>query len=146
MVDIVMKRAIYPGSFNPWHAGHEDILKNTLKVFDQVVIAIGVNPQKDTNFGINDNDALFRIPESIRDDKRINVITFDGLLIDAITDNNCNAVVRGLRNGVDLEYEKVQQYWNEDLGIKVPTICFISDRELVHISSSAIRAVAKFKK
>ena len=137
-----MKRAIYPGSFNPWHEGHADVLKKALKVFDQVIIAIGKNPEKDGVASPSDNH---RIPQEIRDDNRINVIVFDGLLVDVINRWGVTAVIRGLRNGTDLEYERTQQYWNEDLCIKVPTICFITDRKLVHISSSAIRMVKKLK-
>ncbi len=68
-----------------------------------------------------------------------------GLLVDFVKDVGASAVIRGIRNGQDLEYERTQQYWNEDLGIRVPTVCFITDRKLVHISSSAIRAVEKVK-
>lgn len=136
-----MRIAIYPGSFNPWHEGHSDVLSKALKTFDQVIIAIGKNPDKDPSRPTDIN----LIPEEIRDDKRINVITFDTLLVDVVKEWKVHAIVKGLRNGVDFEYEKTQQYWNEDLGCIIPTVYFISNRELVHISSSAIRAIKKFK-
>lgn len=141
-----MKLGVYPGSFNPWHTGHEDVLNNALKVFDLVIIAVGMNPSKENNYNNPyNNNGVFRIPDLIRADKRVDVRVFDGLLVDFLKEVDATAIIRGLRNGQDLEFEKVQQYWNEDLGIKIPTVCFISDRKLVHISSSAIRAVEKFK-
>jgi len=110
-----MKKAIYVGSFNPWHEGHQDILDKARKVFDQVdVITYG----KD----------------------------FTGLLSEYLKDKEYDAIVRGLRNGYDLQYEQNQQYWYEDLGVSIPIVYFITDRTLGHISSSLIRAVEDAKK
>ena len=152
-----MKIGIYPGSFNPWHEGHTDVLLKALKVFDKVVVAIGQNPDKQQKTF----DELRTFHQTIRDNlpqglefSRIEVLTFQGLLADFANDYFdtkgseflvASGVIRGLRNGQDLEFERTQQYWNEDLGMKVPTVYFVCDRKLSHISSSAIRAVAKIK-
>jgi pantetheine-phosphate adenylyltransferase len=138
-----MKIAVYPGSFNPWHKGHEDILAKALLVFDKVVIAQGINPDK------NFHDV--NIPSKLygTHGPRIQLAKFRGLLADFIKNESgfeFVAVIRGLRNGQDFEFERTQQYWNEDLGLQIPTVYFIADRELTHISSSAIRAVEVFKK
>ena len=130
-----MKTAIYPGSFNPWHDGHQDVLNKALAVFDKVIVAQGLNPAKS-------EPLAFSI-------SKVEVVSFTGLLKDFInnySDYRINAIIKGIRNSNDFEYEKTQQYWNEDLGIVIPTIYFISDRSLVHVSSSAIRQIDVFKK
>ena len=145
-----MRTAIYPGSFNPWHEGHQDVLNKALQVFDEVIILQCVNPEKArTGDALTPFDALQkRVPQ----DTRVIVTFCSELLIDWIESVNTpiTAVVKGLRNGQDLEYERVQQYYNEDLALEFkknmpPTVYFITDRKLVHISSSAIRAVNSFK-
>ena len=142
------KIAIYPGSFNPWHEGHSDILRKALQVFDKVIISVGRNPEKTT--------MEYKLDLIVQDfkaeclDSRVEMWHFTGLLVDHIKKISptfpIDAVIRGLRNGTDLQFEMNQQYWNEDLGLKVPVVYFICDRRLAHISSSTIRMVAKIKK
>jgi len=138
------KVAIYPGSFNPWHEGHEDILEKALKVFDRVIIAQGINPDKKISEVRAPSSALYgKFPG------RIQMAKFTGLLVDFIKQHpefQISAVIRGLRDGKDLDFERVQQYWNEDLGIEVPTVYFVCHRSLVHVSSSAIKMVQTFRK
>lgn len=143
-----MKRAVYPGSFNPWHKGHTDILKKAARVFDDITIAVGVNPAKLTDdistrmVKLNQQiDELITITPELKD-VRIVVCYFTGLLVDFIGDKNVS-VIRGLRNGSDLEFETAQQYWNEDLGMTAPVVYFVTDRSLVHMSSSALRMIDK---
>lgn len=124
-------KAIYPGSFNPFHEGHLDVLKKALELFDIVVVA--------SPYDEKTNILKSKIPTII-------FKTFKGSLVDFVKKEKASAVIRGLRNAQDFEYEKTMQYWNEDLGLVVPTIYIISDRSLVHVSSSAIRAVKKLKK
>jgi len=149
------KVAIYPGSFNPWHDGHTDVLIKALHIFDEVVVALGVNPDKSTSaaFVGLENHLSHIVPCETH---KLRVISFSGFLVDEITSYNKNyqdkiqAIVRGLRHGKDLEDERLQQYWNEDLAKKAgtylpPTVYFVTDRNLVHISSSAIRTVDKIR-
>jgi pantetheine-phosphate adenylyltransferase len=148
-----MTIGFYPGSFNPWHQGHFDVLEKSLKVFDKVIVAYGKNPDKKETERYTEwdytRDQICGSPL----ENRVVFFEFDGLLVNAIsTYNNENypetitAVIRGLRNGNDLQYEMNQQYWNEDLGLEIPVVYFITDRKLAHISSSAIRTIEQFKK
>lgn len=133
------KIAVYPGSFNPWHEGHEDILKKALCIFDKIIVMQGHNPTKPE---VKDK-SFFSVYNRY---KNVEASMFSGLLADAIEKIQPCAIIRGLRNGYDLEYETNLQYWNEDLGIKVPTVYFITDRQYSHISSTAIRELNYTKK
>lgn len=152
-----MKVAIYPGTFNPWHEGHDDVLQAAMAIFDRVIIARGVNPDKSSVFDtsiIAMDQLRSRAMDTVdpeTDYHRVKVVNFDGLLVDFIGRLNkegtrVTAVVRGLRNFQDFEAEKTQQYWNQSLGLSVPTLYLIADAEKVHISSSALRAIEKMRK
>lgn len=133
------KTAIYPGSFNPWHQGHDDVLRKAIQVFEKVIIARGDNPEKYVQGSIEKLRTEINCPY-------VEVVQFSGLLADFVKKVRPSAIIRGLRNSQDLEYEKTQQYWNEDLGIEIPTFYIICDRKLTHISSSAIKIIKEFKK
>jgi pantetheine-phosphate adenylyltransferase len=146
-----MTIALYPGSFNPWHEGHTDILKKALRVFDKVIVSAGRNPEKEV-WDYN----LYDIPVELcrTNEDPVQIMHFTGLLVDFIKELErgrnggpsikVDAIIRGLRNGHDLQYEMNQQYWNEDLGLEIPTVYFICDRKLSHISSSTYRMLKKF--
>lgn len=136
-----MKTAIYPGSFNPWHRGHSEIAHQASTIFDRVIVARCINPDKPVQL---------EAPHFITDKElmhgKIVQVTHAGLLLELVKKYDACAVIKGLRNAQDLEYERVQQYWNEDLGMKIPTLYLIASRNTTHISSSAIRALNSFKK
>jgi pantetheine-phosphate adenylyltransferase len=140
-----MKIGIYPGSFNPWHSGHTDILKKALQVFDKVYICRGINPEKpSSDFDVESHIKDYVLSElDVKAQWKVAYWEFEGLLVDCARTLHAHAIIRGLRNGHDLQYEMNQQYWNEDLGLTVPIVYFICDRKLSHISSSTIRALAK---
>jgi pantetheine-phosphate adenylyltransferase len=136
------KVAIYPGSFDPWHDGHSNILEKASKIFDEIVIIRAINPEKTPSLSF-DNFVL-KFYDMYKTWDGFKVIQHKGLLSDLKF--KYHAIIRGLRNGYDLQYEMNQQYWYEDTGIKVPIVLFICDRDLTHISSSAIRSLDKLKK
>jgi len=142
------KSAIYPGSFYPWHEGHTDILEKAFKIFDEITICRMVNPDKDlgNDKTIDCTDLFDKLVLNGPFDTGLQIVGHSGLLIDAVNEYHAHAVIRGLRNSTDFEYEKNLQYNYEDLGLVVPVIYLISDRKLVHVSSSAKRALKKYNK
>ena len=157
-----MKVAVYPGSFNPFHRGHLDIVKKALRLFDKVIIARGINPEKDEQeYSLTfSNSTIYKKLydlKKLHGDDSLGFDRFGGLFANYIKEFKAEAeaeaedlsvnfaIIKGLRNGYDLEDEKAQLYWNEDLGITIPFFYIISDRNNCHISSSSIRGLDKFK-
>jgi pantetheine-phosphate adenylyltransferase len=138
-----MRIAVYPGTFNPFHEGHADVLEKASYAFDRIIVAIGINPTK--GMSVSHLEEVNKAVKSKDYGVDVMVDSYTGLLADYVKDTGASAVIRGLRNAEDFEYEKITQYWNEDLGITVPTFYVVSDRKLVHLSSSAIKALEMFK-
>jgi pantetheine-phosphate adenylyltransferase len=135
-----MTIAIYAGSFNPFHKGHMDILLKSKSIFDKVIIARGVNPDKPSS--------EFEIPKLVKD--VANVMEFSGLLTDFIKSiqlffpDDRIVLVRGLRNSADFEFELMQYRYMEKMMPEIKMVSLFCDRELDHVSSSGIRALSKF--
>ncbi len=128
---------VYPGSFNSFHVGHMDILEQAEKVFDKVIIAIGRNPsksQEQIGWGVKDVLPLHE------------VVQYTSLLPDYLRTLSYADVtlIRGLRNGYDLQYEMNQLRYLEDYGCNIPVIYLICKKEFAHISSSDIRGLITF--
>lgn len=132
------KIAIYPGSFNPFHRGHYNILLKAEAIFDKVIIARGVNPEK--------SNPTAPLPELIKDRT---IVRYNGLLTDCIEavakEYGSNpTVIRGLRNSVDLQYEMNQYRYLQDLKPDIKMVSIFCDKEFEHISSSGIRLLSKY--
>lgn len=137
------KIAIYPGTFYPFHKGHDDILKKAERIFDKVIIAPGINPEKKDNFA-RLNYLTTKLPGLLPHNQ---IETFPGLLTDYIKSKPYPVtVVKGLRNTDDFKAEEVQLRYIEDLDPTVNVCYLMSDRNTKHISSSAIKMVEAFDK
>lgn len=141
-----MKIAIYPGSFNPYHDGHADIVEKALDIFDKVIICVGRNPDKPITEVVKAVKSIREYHEIDIKKGVIQVFPFKGFLKNVVEAKKATAVIKGIRDTNDFLYEQKQQYWNEDIGMPCPTIYLIADRKLVHVSSSALRALDKISK
>ncbi|WP_457641050.1 pantetheine-phosphate adenylyltransferase [Persephonella sp.] len=137
---MITKICVYPGTFDPVHYGHIDIVKRALNVFENVVVAIAENPKKKPLFSIEERVDMFR--ESIKDfSDRVIVESFEGLLINFMRKYNTKIIVRGVRLFTDFEYELQIAMTNYNLD-KVETFFLMPSQELIHISSSIVKDVA----
>ena len=135
------RKAVFPGTFDPVTTGHVDIVKRALPLFDEIVIAIGVNSQKQTLFELEDRKKwLERVFDN---DPRIRVDVFEGLTVHFCKKIGARYLIRGLRNVSDFDYEKTISQLNHIVGDRVETVFFISRPEFSYISSTIVREIIK---
>lgn len=137
-----MKSAIYPGSFDPITNGHLDIIKRGAEVFDKIIVAVLINVDKKGLFEIEERVEL--IKKATSDIENIEIISFEGLLIDLLKEKDSNIILRGLRAVSDFEYEMQMALMNNKLDSNVETVFMMTSAENSFLSSSAIKQVAKF--
>lgn len=134
-----MKTALFPGSFDPFTAGHLNILKRALTMFDEVVVAAGVNQDKRGFFSTEQR--LDIINDTVRGIPGVKVISYDGLTIDICRQLGIRHIVRGVRNMIDFENERAIADANRRLAPEIETIIIPTAQEFAHISSSAVRDI-----
>jgi len=135
------RTAVYPGSFDPITKGHEDLIHRSLGFVDRVVVAVAVNVAKQPLFSLEERVALIR--ECVAD-KRVEVQSFDGLLVDFAKRVGATVIVRGLRAVSDFEYEFQMALMNRNLGPHIETVFLVPAFDLTYLSSSLVREVARF--
>jgi pantetheine-phosphate adenylyltransferase len=135
-----MRKAIFPGSFDPFTLGHEDIIKRAIPLFDKIVIAIGINAEKKYMFSLEDRKRF--IEETFLDEPKISVLTYEGLTIDLCHKQKADFILRGLRNPADFEFEKAIAHTNRRLS-KIETVFLLTAADTSYISSSIVRDVIR---
>ena len=135
-----MRKAIFPGSFDPITLGHQDIINRALPLFDEIVIAIGINADKKYMFSLEDRKRF--IEKTFQNEPKISVITYEGLTIDLCHKINANFILRGLRNPADFEFEKAIAHTNRRLS-KIETVFLLTAAKTSYISSSIVRDVIR---
>jgi len=138
-----MKRAVYPGSFDPVTFGHLDIIKRAAEIFDVLTVSVLNNKEKTPLFSVEERVNILR--EATKDIPNVQVDSFSGLLINYAAENNLHIAVRGLRAITDFEYELQIAQTNKKLsGGRLDTVFLTTSLEYAYLSSSSVKEIASF--
>ena len=135
------KICVFPGSFDPITKGHEELVRRALPLFDKIIVAIGVNTQKQYLFPLEQR--LDWLKEVFKDMPNVEVDSFQNLTAEYCMKVNANFLLRGLRNASDFDYEKTISQINHIIGDGIETVFLISEPKYSHISSTIVREVIK---
>ena len=137
------KRAVYPGMFDPIHNGHLDVIERSLRIFDELIVAVVANPSKQPLFP--SNERLQMIDEVTAElSNNFRIVAFDGLLIDLVERERADCIVRGIRAVSDFEYEFQMALMNRKLRGTVETVFLMPHEKYTYISSRLIKEVASY--
>jgi pantetheine-phosphate adenylyltransferase len=138
------RTALYPGSFDPVTNGHIDVLAQALDVADRVIVAIGVHPAKKPMFSFEERVDMIRSAgkQLGADPDRLDVISFDGLVVRAAAQHGATIMIRGLRDGTDLDYEMQMSGMNSAMAPSIRTIFLPASAGVRHITATLVRQIA----
>ncbi len=139
-----MKKCVFAGTFDPPTVGHEDVVKKSLEIFDEVVVAILINPQKSALFTVEERLKLLN--KLFSPFPRVKVRTFQGAAVDLLREEGTPFYVRGVRDGIDFEYENRNHYASKRLMPELISIYLPCEQEHLHVSSTLVRNSVKFSK
>ncbi|MDH6354928.1 pantetheine-phosphate adenylyltransferase [Dysgonomonas sp. PH5-45] len=136
-----MKKAVFPGTFDPFTIGHYSLVERGLKLFDEIVIAIGINDAKKSYFSVEERIRM--IDGLYRDNPRVCVSSYDCLTVDFAKQIDAEFILRGIRSVNDFEYEKTIADMNRKLA-GIETFVLYTEPELTHISSTIVRELLRY--
>jgi len=137
-----MTKVVYPGTFDPPHLGHLDIVKRSAEIFDKVIVAVAKNPRRNLLFSMEERVDMFKnMVEELKD--KVEVKGFEGLLVDFMQREGIRLIVRGVRLFTDFEYE-LQIALNNYKLAKVETVFMMPSQDYIHISSTIVRDIASY--
>ncbi len=140
MPDLSARRAVYTGVFDPIHLGHLDIIQRASKIFDELIVAVGINPDKATFFSIEERVRL--IQSVVTPYSNVRILPFTGLAVHFVRAEKARIMVRGLRTLSDMEYEFTMSLMNLNLDPGIETVFLMAKEEFSHVSSSFLRQIA----
>ena len=134
--------ALYAGSFDPITNGHTDLIRRSLGFVDRLVVAVATNMSKEPLFSADERTAMIRA--ALDDDRRVEVRSFQGLLVDLARESGIRMIIRGLRAVSDFEYEYQMALMNRHLDPQLETVFMVPSLDTTYISSSLVREIARF--
>jgi pantetheine-phosphate adenylyltransferase len=137
----MFRTAIYPGSFDPVTNGHLDIIKRAVKLFDKVIVAVINNPDKNLLFSAAERVKM--LEECFAGQPKLEIDSFDGLLVDYAEKKKAKAIIRGLRAISDFDYEFQMALTNRKLDPEIETVFLMTDHKYSYLNSSLVRQIAK---
>lgn len=137
------RRALFPGSFDPFTAGHLNILSRALTMFDEVVVAVGINQDKRGFFSMDERLDIIR--QATSGMAGVRILKYDNLTIDTCRELGIRHIVRGVRNMLDFETERSIADMNRRIAPEIETVIIPTSQEFAHISSSAVRDLLRHK-
>ncbi|MCM1546215.1 MAG: pantetheine-phosphate adenylyltransferase [Clostridiales bacterium] len=138
------KTCVFAGTFDPPTVGHKDVIDKALAIFDKVVVAVMINPEKSCLF--TKEERLSLLNGLYKGDPRVKVRSFDGAAVDLLREENTPFYVRGVRDCIDFEYENRNRYASEKLMPEIVTVYIPAEQCDLHVSSSLVRSSVKFDK
>jgi pantetheine-phosphate adenylyltransferase len=137
-----LSHALYPGSFDPVHRGHLDVVERASRIFDQVTVAVLENPSKNPVFSVDERVGFLR--DAVRDLPNVAVVRFGGLTVECARSQGANVILRGLRAVLDFDYEVQTAMMNRHLEPRVETFFLLTKSRYAYLSSSLVKQLAKF--
>lgn len=137
------RHALFPGTFDPFTLGHQDLVQRALRLFGRVTVGIALHPEKHHLFDRDERIALAR--GATRALEGVEVRAIDGLLVDACAALHCDVVVRGVRSGTDFDYEVQMARTNRQLLPTIDTVLLVPDPAIAHVSSTLVRQIASMR-
>ena len=138
-MSISPKTAIYPGSFDPITLGHLDVIDRAIKIFDKVVLTVATHRDKSPLFDLEERIDMIR--ESTNNFEKVEVTSYEGLIVDFAEEKEAVALIRGLRFVSDIEFEFQLAWMNRNLNAEIITVFLMTDARYTHLNSSVIREV-----
>lgn len=139
-----MKRtAVYPGTFDPVTKGHIDLIERSLRVFDEVIVAVAANPKKLPVFSLSERISMLK--DATSEYKNVVVEGFDTLLVDYVKEKGAAAIIRGLRAVSDFEYEMQMALMNRKLDSSIETVFMMPSEEYAYLTSTIVKEIASYQ-